>query len=64
MNKSRLPQIDVNTPEAEAKRSLIEDIRRYIEVQILAADRLLMECAVQKVSEQYRLLINIADLLI
>jgi len=42
-------QIDVNAPEAEAKRALIEDIRRYIEVQIIAADRSLVDCAVQKV---------------
>ena len=43
-------QVDVNAPESEAKKSLIEDIRRYIEVQIIAADKSLEECAVQKVS--------------
>ena len=39
----------MNAPEAEAKKLLIEDIRRYIEVQIIAADKSLVECAVQKV---------------
>jgi len=49
--KMRIHSIDVNAPEAEAKKSLIEDIRRYIEVQIIAADRLLVDCAVQKVTD-------------
>ncbi|KAF5839399.1 hypothetical protein DUNSADRAFT_968 [Dunaliella salina] len=49
--KMRIHSIDVNAPEAEAKRALIEDIRRYIEVQIIAADRLLVDCAVQKVTD-------------
>lgn len=43
-------QIDPSTPEADAKASLIDDIREYLATRITAAHKELVRTAVLKVS--------------